>query len=137
MAYSDEYRSAQDVLRGEGGDGTNLNEVARAAAETDGVTASEYIGYAEAFAEYEKRPDVEPLSERRAREAAVAATEQDFRREGRGSGAVFTSPKDGNVGGLTDAAGGPIDLPGSGAGDSLDTDGDGQPDDGTPVDGGA
>ena len=104
MAYADEYRSAQQVLTANGGD--HEAELARqealvAEAEAAGVTRSEYIGYEEAFANYEARSDIEPLAERRAREIGYDATAAQFRREGEGSAAVFTSPGDGNVGGLT------------------------------------
>lgn len=68
------------------------------AANTAGVTHSEYINYAARMTNYESRDDVEPLAERRAREAATTDAATDFRREGTGSIAVFTSPGDGNVG---------------------------------------
>lgn len=96
MAYSDEYRSAKDVLAAdmEGQNKwTTLQEEARAAAEAAGVSRSEYVGYAEAFAEYEKRSDVEPLSERRAREAATSAADQDFVRSDDNIPVYFTSPR--------------------------------------------
>lgn len=81
MAYSDEVRTAREVLSQEGAADTKwtaLQEEARAAAEADGVTRSEYIGYAEAFALYEARDDVETLADRRAREAGDSATDTDF-----------------------------------------------------------
>lgn len=116
MAYSDEVRTAQQVLGAEMEGQLSqeeLRQVSIDAAEAAGVTHSEYVGYAAAHAAYEARGDVEPLSERRAREGAVSAADQDFRREGDGSAAVYTSPFDGNVGGLVDADGQPIDTPGA------------------------
>ena len=81
MAYSDEVRTAKEVLAVEM-EGENkwdaLQEEARAAAEADNVTRSEYVGYAEAFALYEARDDVETLADRRAREAGDSATDADF-----------------------------------------------------------
>ena len=81
MAYSDEVRTAKQVLATEM-EGENkwadLQEEARARAEAEGVTRSEYVGYAEAFAEYEKRDDVETLADRRAREAGTTAGAADF-----------------------------------------------------------
>lgn len=111
MAYSDEVRTAQQVLAANGGDSAKENARQAAliqAADDAGVTRSEYIGYEEAFANYESRPDIEPLVERRAREAGTTAGDADFRRQGEGSAAVFTSPGDGNVGGLG------VDTPGDG-----------------------
>ena len=96
MAYSDEYRSAKEVLAADmEGQIANeeLQEEARARAEAAGVTRSEYVGYAEAFAEYEKRDDVEPLAERRAREAATSAEDQDFVRSDDNIPVYFTSPR--------------------------------------------
>ena len=81
MAYSDEYRSAKQVLATEM-EGENkwaaLQEEARQRAEDADVTRSEYAGYAEAFANYEARDDVETLADRRAREAGTSATDTDF-----------------------------------------------------------
>lgn len=99
MAYLDTVKTAHEVVA-EAGDAKviaheqGLKDDAIAA----GVTHSEYIGYATAMANYEERDDVEPLAERRAREAATAFDDQDFRREGAGSVALITSPGDGNVG---------------------------------------
>lgn len=114
MAYSDEYKSAQQVLaaNNRNKEVNALNQEGIDAAEAAGVTHSEYIGYAAAFAAYEARPDVEPLAERRARENGLVA-DQNFRRKGTGSAAVFTSPYDGNVGGLVDEDGVAIDTPGT------------------------
>lgn len=52
-----------------------------ARAEAAGVTSVEYIDYAEAIDNYGARPDVEPLANRRAREAAADPADQDFARE--------------------------------------------------------
>lgn len=81
MAYSDEYKDAQAVLdENRRGDiaWTALQEEARARAEADGVTRSEYVDYAAAFALYEARADVETLADRRAREAGDSAADTDF-----------------------------------------------------------
>jgi uncharacterized membrane protein len=99
MAYLDTVKTAQEVVA-EAGDAEvlafeqDLKDDATAA----GVTHSEYIGYADAMTNYESRDDVEPLVERRAREAGDAFADTDFRRAGTGSIAVLTSPGDGNVG---------------------------------------
>ena len=74
MAYSDEVRTAQQVLAANGGDSASEHarqEALRQAAEDAGVTRSEYIGYEESFANYEARDDIEPLVERRARSRQV------------------------------------------------------------------
>lgn len=81
MAYSDEVRTAQQVLAAEGaGDEATrvLQEEARARAEGADVTRSEYVNYATAFAAYEARSDVETLEDRRARENGTDATDADF-----------------------------------------------------------
>jgi hypothetical protein len=75
-----------------------LDATAAAAAGTANVTHSEYINYNTKMTNYESRDDVEPLAERRAREAGDQFTDTDFRRAGTGSIAVFTSPGDQNVG---------------------------------------
>lgn len=101
MAYLDTVKTAQEVIAG-----ADPGVQTRAAFEQGladdahdaGVTRSEYIGYATALGNYESRDDVEPLEERRAREAATAFADADFRRSGTGSIAVITSPGDGNVG---------------------------------------
>lgn len=99
MAYIDTVKTAQQVIAETGdADALALEQGLATAAGTAGVTRSEYIGYAAAMANYEARDDVEPLEERRAREAAADFEDQDFRREGDGSIAVITSPGDGNVG---------------------------------------
>lgn len=81
MAYSDEVRTAQQVLASEGaGDKkwSDLQEESRDRAETNNVTRSEYVNYAAAFADYEARSDVETLEDRRARENGTDATDADF-----------------------------------------------------------
>ena len=115
MAYADEIRTAQQVLAGESDhDAQNdLRDEAIAAAEADGVTRSEYINYEAKLANYEARADVEPLAERRARDIGDSFSDAQFRREGKGSYAVFTSPADQNVDGLVDENGDPIDKPGA------------------------
>lgn len=99
MAYLDTVKTAQEVVA-EAGDADVLAFEQGLAddAHDAGVTRSEYIGYATAMANYESREDVEPLAERRAREAGDAFADTDFRRSGTGSIAVLTSPGDGNVG---------------------------------------
>src|SRR6476469_1833852 len=101
MAYLDTAKTAQEVANENGyGDTRNtaLDQAARARATAAGVTHSEYVDYAEGMTNYESREDVEPLAERRARDQAATFAATDFRRQGKGSGAVFTSPGDGNVG---------------------------------------
>lgn len=80
MAYSDEVKTAQEVLEEEGaGDAkwTALQEEARQRAETANVTRSEYVNYADKFAAYESRDDVETLADRRARENGENAAAAD------------------------------------------------------------
>lgn len=115
MAYADEIRTAQQVLAGESDHDSQNDLIAEqvAAAEADGVTRSEYINYEEKLGNYEARDDVEPLAERRARDIGEDFTAAQFRREGKGSYAVFTSPSDQNVKGLKDADGEQIDYPGA------------------------
>lgn len=95
MAYSDEVRTAQEVLAVEM-EGENkwdaLQEESRLRAETANVSRSEYVGYATAFANYEAREDVEPLAERRAREAGVSAADTDFVRSDDTIPVYFSSP---------------------------------------------
>lgn len=97
MAYLDTIKTAQEVVDSAGGEKVKqFYDELRDAAVTAGVTRSEYIDYADALANFESRDDVEPLSERRAREAADTFAATDFRREGDGS-AVITSPADKNI----------------------------------------
>jgi hypothetical protein len=99
MAYLDRVRTASQVLN-ENSDHDAQNALLqdeRDAAAAAGVTHSEYINYAAKMTNYASRDDVEPLSERRARDIGLVA-DQTFRREGTGSIAVITSPGDQNVG---------------------------------------
>jgi hypothetical protein len=99
MAYLDTVSTAKEVIAELDADAQNTFEAALVtAANTAGVTHSEYIDYDAKMDNYESRDDVEPLAERRAREAATDEAATDFRRAGTGSIAVFTSPGDGNVG---------------------------------------
>jgi hypothetical protein len=103
MAYLDTVRTAQEVVSEaqvvEGQQtSAELDEAARAAAETAGVTQSQYVDYEAKMNNYATRSDVEPLAERRARDIGLVA-DQSFRRKGEGSIAVFTSPADQNVAG--------------------------------------
>ena len=98
MAYSDSIKTADEVVNGGIlGQATAVEDALRQAAITAGVTRSEYIGYATALANYEGRDDIEALAERRAREIGDDFLAGDFRREGGGSGAIITSPGDGNI----------------------------------------
>lgn len=99
MAYLDTVKTAQQVVAED--DAAEQNEVdqdARDLADAANVTHSEYVNYAARLTNYESRDDVEPLAERRAREAGDQFSDTDFRRAGTGSIAVFTSPGDQNVG---------------------------------------
>ncbi|QIN94107.1 hypothetical protein PP459_gp126 [Streptomyces phage Wakanda] len=71
-------RTAHDVV-GEVGpvDVADAKERAREA----GVTDAAFVGYEEALHNYESRPDVETLKERRAREAGETFDEAGFRRQ--------------------------------------------------------
>jgi hypothetical protein len=99
MAYLDTVKTAKQVVAED--DAAKQNDVeqdARDLAAAAGVTHSEYVNYAARLTNYESRSDVEPLAERRAREAGDQFSDTDFRRRGEGSIAVFTSPADQNVG---------------------------------------
>lgn len=63
-------------------DGLNdsVDADARARADAANVRSVEFIEYAAALSNYEARSDVEPLAERRAREAATTFAAQDFAR---------------------------------------------------------
>ena len=98
MAYSDTIKTADEVVNGGIlGQATAVEDALRQAAITAGVTRSEYIGYESALMNYEGRDDIEPLTERRGREVGDAFVAGNFRREGDGSGALITSPGDGNT----------------------------------------
>lgn len=101
ISYLDTVRTAQQVVVADGfGDAQNtaLDQAAKDRAQAAGVTHSEYVGYAAGMTNYESRSDVEPLAERRAREGATTFAATDFRRQGAGSGAIFTSAGDQNDG---------------------------------------
>lgn len=55
-------------------------DAAKAAADDANVSKPEYIEYAAALSNYEAREDVEPLAQRRAREAGDAFADTDFAR---------------------------------------------------------
>lgn len=63
----------------EGMDGS-VDADAKARADAANVRSVEFIDYAEALSNYEAREDVEPLAQRRAREAATTFAAQDFAR---------------------------------------------------------
>jgi hypothetical protein len=72
-------------------DSVNDDQKARAAAAN--VSAVEFIDYAEALSNYEARDDVEPLAQRRAREAGTTFAATDFARaEDYEGGTVVTDP---------------------------------------------
>ena len=99
MAYLDTVKTAQQVVAEDDAAEQNaVDQAARDLAAGAGVTHSEYVNYAAKLTNYESRSDVEPLAERRAREAGDQFSDTDFRRAGDGSIAVFTSPGDQNVG---------------------------------------
>ena len=99
MAHLDTVKTASEVVAElDANEQNDFNQDQVDAAVAAGVTHSEYINYAAKMDAYESRDDVEPLAERRAREAATDDPATNFRRAGTGSIAVFTSPADGNVG---------------------------------------
>lgn len=75
MAY--EYDSAQEVV---GASGSAVDTAAAAAADTANVRRAAFINYDAALQNYEDRPDMEPLAERRAREVASTFAATDFMR---------------------------------------------------------
>lgn len=90
MAKKYEYKpvTAFDVA-----DENAVDNDAAKRAEEAGVVDAAHIDYVEALENYEARPDVETLAERRARESGVKFEDAQFRREGKGSAAVATSDK--------------------------------------------
>jgi hypothetical protein len=93
MADEKEYKpvTAEDALAPHM-DVTTEESLKRA--EEAGVVAPEYVDYSEALHNYESRSDVEPLSERRAREVGSDFRDASFRREaGEEEGGVITSDK--------------------------------------------
>lgn len=77
--YSQEDFSAETVSR-EADNSSSLEADRKAEAEAAGVQDARHIGYAEVLEVYNKRSDTEPLADRRARELAVDAGQQDFTR---------------------------------------------------------
>lgn len=90
MAKKYEYKpvTAFDVA-----DENAVDREAAKAAEEAGVLDASQVDYVEALENYQSRPDVETLAERRARENGVRFEDAQFRREGKGSAAVATSDK--------------------------------------------
>lgn len=78
-AYSQEDFSAGSVLD-EAKNESAIDKQRLEEAETANVKDARFIGYAEVLAAYEARTDTEHLADRRARENAVTADEQDFTR---------------------------------------------------------
>lgn len=69
-----------------------VEEAAAKRAKDAGVSDAAFVNYEEALENYEGRPDVEPLSERRAREGGRDFNAASFRREaGTDEGGVTTS----------------------------------------------
>lgn len=75
--YLASVRTAQEnVSNGEFNN--EVEDAAKAAADAANVRKPEFIEYAAALANYEARDDVEPLAQRRAREAGDQFTDTDF-----------------------------------------------------------
>lgn len=58
----------------------SVNEDAKTRAANANVSGVQFIDYADAIDNYQARSDVEPLWQRRAREAAAQVADQDFAR---------------------------------------------------------
>ena len=71
--------AAENVLT-QGGSEQAVDVDARARADAANVLGVQFIDYAEALTNYEARGDVEPLAQRRAREASTTFAGQDFAR---------------------------------------------------------
>jgi hypothetical protein len=71
--------------------GNKVDEEAADRAAEAGVKAPEYVDYEEALQNYESRPDVETLEERRARENGTSFGSAAFRREAGNDSAVTTT----------------------------------------------
>jgi hypothetical protein len=71
--------TAQDAVAPHGPHG--VEEAAAKRAKDAGVTDPAFVNYAEALENYQARPDVEPLDERRAREGGRDFQAASFRRE--------------------------------------------------------
>lgn len=72
-------RTAQDAVAPHGPHG--VEEAAAKRAKDAGVVDPAFVNYEEALENYQARPDVEPLSERRAREGGRDFNAASFRRE--------------------------------------------------------
>lgn len=70
---------------------TEVDAEAAKRAEDAGVVDAAYVDYEKAIANYEARPDVETLEQRRAREAGVKFEEAKFVREGESDVAATTA----------------------------------------------
>ena len=70
-----------DAVNDEAVNDSKLEATRAAQAEAAGVKDARFAGYAAVLANYEKRSDTEHLADRRARELAVTADQQDFTRE--------------------------------------------------------
>jgi len=81
--------TAQDVLAPNANN--EVDEDAAKRAEEAGVADASQIGYVEALKNYEARPDVETLEQRRARENGTAFSEANFVREGDAVGVVTST----------------------------------------------
>lgn len=69
---------------------------AKARADAANVSGVQFIDYAEAIDNYAARDDVEPLSQRRARDAAAQPAKQDFARHEDYDGGFSAGPNDNN-----------------------------------------
>lgn len=70
-----------DAVNTEADNSSSLEALRAEQAEAAGVKDARFAGYAAVLANYEKRSDTEHLADRRARELAVTANQQNFTRE--------------------------------------------------------
>jgi len=73
--------------------GNKVDEERAARAEEAKVTDPAFVDYEEALENYESRPDVETLAQRRAREAGTSFADAAFRRDATADAGVVTSDK--------------------------------------------
>ena len=100
MAKKDEAKKNEykyDELLAPAERGNKVDEEAAARAEDAGVKSAEYVDYEAALQNYESRPDVETLEQRRARENGTSFGDAAFRREaGQDQPGVVTSDETDN-----------------------------------------
>lgn len=94
--YLASVTTAQEDALAQGAAEQQVDIDARARADAANVSGVQFIDYAEAIDNYAARSDVEPLSQRRAREAAATPADQNFARHEDYDGGFSAAPGDDN-----------------------------------------